>query len=85
MNIQDQFNEMTKALANNRADTMDGAVYAYVTMQLQNIIDQGLDPMDYEVILASDEFPRIVEDTDGHTVKINQYIRVVRREGIPRE
>lgn len=85
MNIQKQFDTIARDMAHNTAQLIDGAAYAYVSKQLEAIKAQGLDPLDYEVVFASDEYPRIIEGPNGTTMKVNQYIRVVRSKDIPRE
>lgn len=62
MNVQDLHQTITKKFAHKAAEILDSSAYAYVTFQLQEIKEQGLNPMDYEVIFARDEYPQYTED-----------------------
>jgi hypothetical protein len=82
MNVQDMFDTIAQKHAKRAADLVDGAAYAYVTQQLEEIKKRGLNPGDYEVVFAGDEFPQYIEDKDGTQLKVTRRIRLERRKDL---
>ena len=82
MNIQDIYSEITSKHAKHVADLMDGTAYAYVTKQLEALQAAGANLAEYEVVIARDQTPRLIEDENGTTMRINQRIRLMRTEEI---
>lgn len=77
MNLASQrklINDMVK----QKAVLLDSATHAFVEKQFDAVLAAGLDPTEYEVIFASDEYPKFTEDG----LKIIQRIRLVKKDSI---
>ena len=80
LNLHEQFQEMTRALAGRVVDAMDSSTYAYVVSEIQAIRDRGDDPTKYEaVMLYNDSAEVLLEDEQGSNLHAEWRIVIRKR------
>jgi uncharacterized linocin/CFP29 family protein len=83
MNIQEMMNEITNKHAKHAADLMDGTAYAYVTKQMEALQAAGADLTEYEVVIATEQYPRLLKEKDGASYRVSQRIVLMRSKDLP--